>query len=160
MKKKDLTSVVEQVSREILQLLEIKDPKISLEKIDDHQLKLSVETEDSGVLIGFHGENLYAFQLMLNLIVYKQSGVWQRIIVDVAGWREKREEQLKSIALAAAQRAKFSQKPVAMPILNAAERRVIHLALADHPGIATRSEGQGRERKLIIDPTQSSPPSS
>lgn len=148
----NLETIAQQTAQELLQLLKIEAPAISLEKNSDGQLKLSIETQDSGILIGFHGENLYAFQLMLNLIVYKKSGVWQRLLVDIAGWREKREEQLKTMALAATQRVKFSQKPVTMPALNAAERRAIHLVLADHPDVATRSEGQGRERKLIIEP--------
>lgn len=143
---------IKNIAQELLGLLEIKDTKIGLEKDKDDSFHLAIETPDSGILIGFHGENLYALQLVLSLIAYKKLGTWQRIIVDVGGWRAKREEQLKRMALAAAQKAKFSQEAIVMPYLNAAERRVLHLVLADHPDIATRSEGKGNERRLIIEP--------
>lgn len=149
---KKVEEAIKKIAQRLLQLLEIDKPKISLEKDEDGVFHLSVETEDSGVLIGFHGENLYALQLILALVVYKKLGRWQRIVVDVGEWRQKREEQLKRMALSAAQRVKFSGESVAMPYLNAAERRIVHLALAENPEIETRSEGKGGERKLIVGP--------
>ena len=77
---------------------------------------------------------------------------WQRIVVDVGDWREKREEQLRRMALSAAQRVKFSKESVAMSYLNSAERRIIHIALAENPDVETRSEGEKRERRLVIEP--------
>lgn len=150
MKKAEL--VIKKTAEELLQLLEIKKPKISLEEDEDGVFHLTVETEESGVLIGFHGENLYALQLILSLITYKKLGEWRRIVVDVGDWRAKREEQLKRMALGAAQRVKFSHESVAMPYLNAAERRIIHLTLSNNPDVTTRSEGEGEERRLIVEP--------
>lgn len=142
---------IKQITEELLALLEIDSPDITLKKDKENCFHLTIETPDSGILIGFHGENLYAFQLILNLIIYKKLGTWQRIVIDIAGWREKRDEQLKRMALAAAQKVKFSQKPIIMPYLNAAERRIIHLTLSDYLDINTRSDGQGEERRLIIE---------
>lgn len=149
---KKAESLIKKTAEELLQLLEIKKPKISLEKDEDGVFHLSVETEDSGVLIGFHGENLYALQLILSLITYKKLGEWRRIVIDIGDWRAKREEQLKRMALGAAQKVKFSGESVAMPYLNAAERRIVHLALSNNPDVTTRSEGEGKERRLIVEP--------
>lgn len=149
---KKAESVIQKTAEELLQLLEIKKPKISLEKDEEGVFHLSVETEDSGVLIGFHGENLYALQLILSLITYKKLGEWRRIVVDIGDWRAKREEQLKRMALGAAQRVKFSHESVVMPHLNAAERRIVHLVLSNNPDVETHSEGKGRERRLIVEP--------
>lgn len=149
---KKIEAAIKKTSQELLGLLEIKKPKLFLEKDAAGVYHLNIETQDSGVLIGYHGENIYALQLILNLIVYQQTGQWQRIVVDIGDWRSRREEQLKRIALGAAQRVKFSGEAVTMPFLNAAERRVVHLTLAENPDVETVSEGQGRERRLMIKP--------
>lgn len=148
---KKTREIIQKTAEELLGFLEIEKPKVSLEVDEEGVFHLKIETEDSGILIGYHGENIYALQLILSLVVYKKLGCWQRIVVDIGDWRQKREEQLKRIALSAAQRVKFSQEPVMMPYLNAAERRIVHLALADNPDVQSRSEGEGRERKLIIE---------
>jgi len=148
---KKTEEMIKKTAGELLQLLETGKVKTSLEKDEDGVFRLVIDAKDSGILIGYHGENIYALQLILGLIVYKKLGSWQRVVVDVGDWRQKREEQLKRIALSAAQKVKFSKEPVVMPYLNAAERRVVHLALAEHPNVETRSDGKERERKLIVE---------
>jgi len=148
---KKTKEAIQKTAEELLGLLEIEKPIVSIETDEEGVFHLKIKTEDSGILIGYHGENIYALQLILSLVVYKKLGSWQRIVVDIGDWRQKREEQLEGIALSAAQRAKFSQEPVVMPYLNSAERRIVHLALADNPDVQSRSEGEGRERKLIIE---------
>ena len=148
---KKTEEVIKKTAGELLQLLETGKVKTSLEKDEDGVFRLVIDAKDSGILIGYHGENIYALQLILGLIVYKKLGSWQRVVVDIGDWRQKREEQLKRIALSAAQKVKFSKEPVVMPYLNAAERRVVHLALAEHPNVETRSDGKERERKLIVE---------
>lgn len=149
---KKTKEIIKKTAEELLQLLEIEKPKVSPEEDESGVFHLAIEAKDSGILIGYHGENIYALQLILSLIVYKKTGAWQRIVVDVGDWRQRREEQLRRMALAAAQRAKFSQEPVTMPYLNAAERRIVHLALTENPDVETRSEGKDRERRLIVEP--------
>ena len=148
----DKLKIIEQTAKELLDLLEITEAKISLKEDEAGVFHLLIETKDSGVLIGFHGETIYSLQLIIGLIVYKKIGQWQRIVVDVGDWRRKREEQLKRMALSAAQKVKFSKESVVIPYLNSNERRIIHLLLSDNPEVNTRSEGEGRERKLIVEP--------
>lgn len=151
---KDIKKLIQTLAEEILTLMEIESPKVSLEEDENNVFHLGIETKDSGVLIGYHGENIYALQLILGLIVYQKTGQWQRIVVDIGDWRQKREEQLKRMALAAAQKVKFSGESVAMPFLNAAERRIVHLTLSENPDVTTKSEGEARDRRLIIAPKQ------
>lgn len=149
---KETEALIKETALKILELLEIATPKITLEKDEGDVYHLTIESKDSGILIGYHGENIYALQLILGLIVYQKGGSWQRIVIDVGDWRAKREEQLKRMALGVAQRVKFSGETVTMPFLNAAERRIIHLALAESPDVETYSEGQGKDRRLVVIP--------
>ncbi len=146
-------------TKELLKLLGIEDAKVKAEKVEEDEegqegegrvWEVQIETERAGILIGFHGETIAALQLMVGLIVYKNLGKWQSILLNVGDYREKRKAQLERMALNAAQRVKFSGQAVALPFLNAAERRVIHLFLKEDGEVETESEGEERERRLVI----------
>lgn len=113
---------------------------------------IQINSKDSGYLIGYHGETLRAFQLVLSLMVAKRLGAWKKIYVNVGDYLQKRKEELEKIALKVAQKVKFSGEAQIVPNLSASERRIIHLALANHPDVFTESEGEGDERKLVIRP--------
>ncbi len=118
------------------------------EKEETYNVK--TETEESGILIGFHGETLSGFQLILGLIIYKKLGSWLKVIVDVGDYRERREENLKQTAEAAAEKVLASGSPVELYELSSFERRIVHLLLVDHPKVTSESEGEGKFRKLVI----------
>lgn len=115
-------------------------------------LKLQIETPEAATLIGFHGEVLQAYQLVLSFFVHRLLGEWHKVLTNVGDYREKREEQLKRLALNLAMKAKFSGESQLVANLSASERRIIHLVLADHPEVETVSEGEGRQRTLVIRP--------
>ena len=117
-------------------------------------LSFQLESENAASLIGFHGETLQSIQLILSLVIHKVIGRWIRVLVNVGDYRQKREEQLKKLALNLAMKVKFSGEVQTVPNLSASERRIIHLALTDHPDVITQSEGEGRERELVIKPKQ------
>ena len=142
---------VETSAKKLLQLIGIEKFKLVL-KEEEKICHLTIQTEESDLLIGRAGENLSALQLMLRLLVYRESGEWQTILVNVNDWREKREEYLKKLASNLAQKVKFSGHEVQLSLLSPTERRIIHLYLANHPDVTTVSEGEGRERHLIIKP--------
>lgn len=145
--------IILETTEKLLGLLGIKDAKAEILQQDQNDIwQVQIETEKTGILIGFHGETIAALQLMVGLIVYKKLGKWQPILLNVGDYREKRKVQLERIALNAAQRVKFSGQPVALPFLNAAERKVIHLFLKEDEEVVTESEGMGRERRLVIRP--------
>jgi len=113
---------------------------------------LEIESTDSALLIGRYGANLDAFELILNLILAKKIAVLEKVIVDIGGFRKRREEQLISLAQSIAQKVTESGRFEVLLNLSSRERRVVHLALSQDPNIETKSEGEGEGRRLIIQP--------
>lgn len=118
----------------------------------DGNLVLSVVGEDLGLLIGRRGETLTSLQFVLNLILAKRLKKWARVVVDVEGYRARREETLSGLAQRVASRVQQTGQPIALEAMPAGERRIIHLALADHPHVSTGSVGEGDHRKVVISP--------
>lgn len=143
---------IKKITEELLEKLLIKATVEVAEDSQNQAFKIQIESEDSGYLIGYHGETIEALQLILSLMVYQKLGSWQRLVVNVGDYRQQREEQLKKLALNVAQKVKFSSEQQIIPNLSASERRVIHLALASHPDVYTESEGEGDQRTLIVRP--------
>ncbi len=143
---------IKKIAEEFLDKLGIKGSVTVTEDEGNEVVNLQIETEDSGYLIGYHGETLEAFQLLLSLMVYKKLTTWKRLVVNVGNYREDRLEQLKKLALNVAQKVKFSGEAQVIPNLSPSERRMIHLSLADHPDVFSESEGEGEERRLVVKP--------
>ncbi|MBM3463550.1 MAG: KH domain-containing protein [Armatimonadetes bacterium] len=118
----------------------------------DSQLYLNIVGPDLGILIGKHGQTLEALQFILNLIVNHNQEERVRVIVDVGGYRERRERTLKELAQRMARRALDEGCNVTLEPMMANERRLIHLALADDPRVETFSQGEEPMRKVIIAP--------
>lgn len=140
--------VVEASALELLQQLEIEATVTTQES--EGIVFVQIETQEAGILIGFHGRNLEALQLLLGQIILKKLGVWVKISVSVGDYRQKREAQLKEIALSAASRVEETQQPVVLAELSPSERRIVHLMLQDHPKVMSESEGEGRDRRLVV----------
>jgi len=110
------------------------------------------ERQALGALIGRKGERLSALQHLLNLMLSKQMGEWTRILVDVEGYRGRRERQLREIAQRAAQRVEETGRMIQLEPMSALERRWIHLALRSHAKVATQSIGEEPERRVVVLP--------
>jgi spoIIIJ-associated protein len=106
--------------------------------------------DETGLLIGRHGETVNSLQTILALILRQKLGEWKRVLVNVGDWREKQEDKLKVIAEQAAQRA--IETGEAQPIYNltAAQRRIIHMELSENKEVATESTGEGKDRYLVV----------
>ncbi len=115
-------------------------------------IELDIRGDDLGILIGRRGETLSSLQFIVSLVVGRRLQQRTRISVDVEGYRVRREQSLKGLAMRMADRAKASHQPVAMEPMPANERRIVHLALQDHPYVRTHSIGEGEERKVVISP--------
>ena len=147
--------VIEQLARELLGRMGIAVDTLGVEE-EGESFKVEISSkEDSGILIGYLGENLDSFQRILSFLCYKTMGEWRKILVDVEGYREVRRERLESLAVSAARRAKFFQDPVTLPPMSSFERRIVHLKVAEIPGVWTESVGEGRERRVVIYPGDS-----
>jgi len=124
-------------------------PLMEVRERDDY-LHLDFNGQDLGVLIGRRGETLDALQYLVNLVVSKQISDNSRLVLDVGGYRRRREETLTSLAKRLAKKVKTTGRKVALEPMNPQERRVIHTALQDEPEIYTFSEGNEPFRKVVI----------
>ncbi|MDO8551457.1 MAG: KH domain-containing protein [bacterium] len=149
---KDKLKTTKTITEKLLKLMGIEVKAEVTEDKENQSLNVQIETTEPGVLIGYHGETISALQLVLGLMVHKEINEWQRIVVNVGDYREKRTETLTRMALNAAQKAHFSGQPIVLNDLSSSERRIIHLALKDNAEVETFSEGEGRERRLVIKP--------
>ena len=102
------------------------------------------------VLIGRHGQALTSLQYILRLIIAEKLKEWVPINIDVAGYKTRRYESLHRLALRLADQVKTTRRSINLEPMPADERRIIHLALADHPDVVTQSTGAGEERKITI----------
>jgi spoIIIJ-associated protein len=114
---------------------------------------IDIEGEDAGLIIGRRGETLRSFQFVVNVILGHQQERPVPVVVDVEQYRERRERQLRGTAQRMAERAAASGRPVALEPMSPAERRIIHMALADDRSVTTASSGEGSGRHVVITPT-------
>lgn len=113
---------------------------------------LDVTGNDLGILIGRRGETLRALQYMLRLMLSRRLERWEPVIVDVESYRVRRRRLLRQLAARMAEKVAFSQQRVVLEAMPAHERRIIHIALRDHPKVTTKSIGEGERRKVTIIP--------
>lgn len=120
---------------------------------EDDPLVLNIRSDDADVLsllIGRRGDTLSALQLLVSLIVSKQSGTRERIIIDAESYRERREQNLRLMAERVAGQVRRSGNPVVLEAMPPNERRIVHMALAEEADISTESTGEGDQRRVVI----------
>jgi spoIIIJ-associated protein len=124
-----------------------------VDKDDHYRVEIKPENEDDlPLLIGYHGQTLNALQVILGLLLFKESGSFHHILVEAGDYRKEREEEIKQRALEAADKARFLLKEVSFPAMPPFERRIIHMALTEERGVTTESRGDGRERHVVVIP--------
>jgi spoIIIJ-associated protein len=126
-----------------------------VEANEEPPLVLDITGRDLGILIGRRSETLYALQFMLRLMVSKKLSRWQPIVVDVESYRSRRRHSLRRMATRMAERAVASRERVVLEAMTPYERRIIHIALRDHPTVFTKSIGRDDNRKVTIIPKSS-----
>ena len=120
---------------------------------DDETLTAAFSGRDLGLLIGKHGQTIDAIQYLVNAIVYRgQMEDRKAIVVDAAGYRERRKASLDALALRSAERATSAGQRVELEPMTAVERKVVHVRLKDYPGVTTSSEGTEPNRFVVIEP--------
>jgi spoIIIJ-associated protein len=125
---------------------------ISDENEEGPTVSLDISGEDLGVLIGRRGQTLSALQYVVRLIVSRKIDSWVPIVIDVEGYKERRARALQTFALDMAERVKARKAPFTLEPMPPYERRIVHMALANHSYVTTESIGQGEERKVVIRP--------
>lgn len=117
----------------------------------DEHTKALISSDHAGLIIGHRGEGLSALQYLANIIEQKQNRNAKRLIVDVADYREKRDDSLKDLADRMARQCLKLRKPIKLKPMNAYERRIVHTYLQNFKGVNTHSVGKEPNRCLIID---------
>jgi spoIIIJ-associated protein len=108
--------------------------------------------EDLGLVIGRHGQTIDAIQHLAYRIAFRSSGAPVRVVVDAAGYRERRAVALRAAADQAAEAAIHDRRPVALEAMSALERKVVHEHLKGRHDVETYSEGQEPDRRLVVAP--------
>jgi spoIIIJ-associated protein len=121
---------------------------------DELPLALNIEGDDLGILIGRRGQTLVALEYVTKLIVVQRLKAWVPLTIDVGGYKKHRRDSLQKLALYLAEQVKSRRRAMPMEPMPADERRIIHLALADHPDVTTQSIGEGENRKVVILPRE------
>lgn len=118
--------------------------------MDDESEVASVLGGGTESLLGQDGKVLDALQFITRLIVSRATGEWTSLLVDVDGDRRRQIEELFALAQQSADLVENDGRAVSLPPMNAYERRVVHIALRDHPTVATQSIGDGDRRKVTV----------
>lgn len=114
------------------------------------QITVSLTGDDVGIVIGRRGETLDSLQYLLSLVVNRNSEEYIRVIMDVAGYREKREQTLIRLANRMADKVTRYRKNMTLEPMNPYERRIIHSTLQDHKYVDTESVGEDPNRKVVV----------
>ena len=121
---------------------------------DGEEVVLDIQGEDIGRVIGKKGQTLDALQFIINKIINRFPEGRRHIVIDSGDYRERREQGLASMARREAKRAVQHGRIVTLEPMTPRDRRVVHLSLAKFPGISTRSDGEGNERRVRIIPAR------
>jgi spoIIIJ-associated protein len=113
---------------------------------------VDVSTDDTALFIGQKGETIDALQYLINASVNRTRSSRVRIVLDAEGYRQRRVEALQGMAHRTARKALREDRPIELPPMNPAERRVVHLFLRDNPRVTTESEGAGDSRRVLVSP--------
>ncbi len=129
-------------------------PFVEQEKEASASVAFDIKGDDLGILIGRRGQTLTCLQYIVRLIVGQQTKVWVPIAIDVEEYKQRRYQALQVFARQMAEQVKARGAPFRLEPMPAYERRIIHLALADHPDVITESIGQGEARRIVILPKE------
>lgn len=117
-------------------------------------VKVQVRGDDVALLLGHNAELLDALEYLGNRVLARSSGEDAKLIFDSAGYRARREKELRLMAEKAAEKVRVSRIPFSFDPMTPNERRIIHLTLADDSSVSTESQGNGENRKVTIRPTK------
>ena len=119
---------------------------------DSRAFILNIIGDDLGVLIGRRGETLHDLEYITRLLVAHKTNESVKLVVDVEGYRTRRERSLRELAKRMAERVQSNRQPITLEAMPPNERRIVHLTLRDHPTVKTQSIGEGDHRRVMIIP--------
>ena len=152
--REEVSKVAVEVLGDLLRHMGIQATVVVREPPDDRSMPvvLDVQGDDLGILIGRQGDSLRDLQYITRLIASRKLQRWVDVVVDVAGYKKRRERVLTELAERMAERVVADGSPLTLEPMPAHERRIVHMALRDHEQVTTESTGEGRRRKVVISP--------
>lgn len=149
---REVSQVARNVLSELLQKMGVQASVRIRSAPPNGPVVLDVHGRDLGILIGRGAKTLNALQMITQLIVNREVGAKARVLVDVERYRQRQERRLCEMARRLADQVARTGQPVALEPMPAYERRIIHMALRDHPTVTTQSVGKGDARRVTIIP--------
>ena len=141
---KNITEFLDEISKLLSNNLEYNITQ------NPYGLEVDIEGENTGYLIGYRGETLYAFQSILSAIACKGLENRVRVILDIEGYKAKREKTLEDLAEKIAKTVVKTRRDVTLEPMKAYERKIIHSKLQDNPKVTTKSIGEEPRRRVVI----------
>jgi len=148
----DVVKTTSEVIDNIISLLgvDVVSTPTQVEREDLGGPVFEIEGDDAGLLIGRRGETLKALQFLVKYLVSQKLDANVNILVDVEGYQDRRYQSLMSMARRVAQRVTDSGRPITLEPMPPNERRIVHIALADHHRVTTESTGSGSSRQVVV----------
>ncbi len=152
--------VAKEIVRELLaqmgiraEVLAVDNPSaMPVEAAEPPTIFIDILGQDLGMLIGRRGEHLAQIQYLVNLLCNRRLNDWTRVVVDVEGYRSRREESLIGLAERVARQVARSRRPIVLEPMPPNERRIVHLSLRENPEVTTESSGEGSMRRVTVQP--------
>ncbi len=150
----DMETYIQELLEEILNRINSPFRKIRIERKDENTFRVNIESEEPSLLIGHHGENIYALQNIVKTIIWSKSSENCNLILDVDDYRQRQEENVLSLAERKVETVRKTNRPQSLPPMSAYFRRLVHMHLAQdkYSDIETQSVGEGDARYLTIKP--------
>jgi spoIIIJ-associated protein len=147
-----METLLQETLEEMLNRLSTPFRKIRIDKKED-TYRINIESEEPSLLIGHHGENIFALQNILKNIIWKKMPGEYKIMLDIDDYRKRQEENVIKLAERKADMALKTQQPQSLPAMSPYFRRIVHLHLAEKfDNIVTESIGEGDFRHITIKP--------
>src|SRR3989344_2627984 len=150
-KKESGDKILNGIVKDLFKMIGIKSKVEIVEDAENNSANLNIEAGDeAGLLIGNRGRTLNSLQTIIGILYKQRTGEWKRIVLDVGGWRDKENDRLTEIAVSTAERAKQTGDSQTLYNLSPAQRRIVHVVLADDNEVVTESFGDGKDRYMVI----------
>ena len=147
-----MNKTIQELTEKLLSLTGV-SAEIEVVDLGESTYEVNLSTEDeTGLLIGFRGENINAIQTVLGIMVKGVTGEWVRVVVNVGDYRQKQEQKLFVLADQSADRAIETKEPQPIYNLTPGQRRIIHMYLSKRGDVLTESQGEEPERFLVVKP--------
>ena len=149
----DSTRIQERGKEFLLGLAKILDENATCEvSVNDNEVTFALHGENLGKLIGFHGDNLQAVQVLLSGLKTRGEGAL-RLFLDIDGYKANRNQAIIDLANKTAEQAIKIERNIHLDPMNAYERRIVHTTLQDREDVTTESTGEGEKRHVVVKPT-------